>query len=134
MRQRGSKSAHLMSKESTPMKFYFSDLIKFLHADAIEIVHSIYDGPDDGFVGPTSQEEYENPSTLMILADRSGCIREEMESIYNFLCCARALALGAVCALLGHAWIDNGFGGPDSGCIEMECTRCGFSAPTVWLY
>lgn len=37
----------------------------------------------------------------------------------------RMLAGAAVCKVRGHAWVDNGYGGPESGCIDMHCTRCG---------
>lgn len=31
-----------------------------------------------------------------------------------------------VCKLKGHDWVDNSYGNPETGCIEMECKRCGY--------
>jgi len=39
-----------------------------------------------------------------------------------------------VCKLKGHDLVDNGYATPDSGCIQMDCNRCGYSWPTHWLY
>ena len=30
-----------------------------------------------------------------------------------------------VCRMRGHAWVDNSYGGPESGCVDMHCARCG---------
>lgn len=38
------------------------------------------------------------------------------------------------CRISGHDLVDEGFAGPDSGCIEMVCKRCGYCYPTQWLY
>ncbi len=32
-----------------------------------------------------------------------------------------------VCRMRGHMWVDAGYGGPESGCVDMHCTRCGYS-------
>jgi hypothetical protein len=40
----------------------------------------------------------------------------------------------AWCAVLGHKLVDSGYAGPDSGCIDIGCTRCGWSAGHVQLY
>ena len=32
---------------------------------------------------------------------------------------------GMLCAVYGHDWVDRGYGGPDSGCDDKECRRCG---------
>jgi hypothetical protein len=37
------------------------------------------------------------------------------------------LQLRAKCKALGHNIVDNSYGGPDSGCVDVYCTRCGFS-------
>ncbi len=29
------------------------------------------------------------------------------------------------CRWKGHAWEDHGYAGPESGAIDMECSRCG---------
>ncbi len=39
-----------------------------------------------------------------------------------------------VCKIKGHDLVDNGYATPDSGCIQMDCRRCGYSYPTHWLY
>lgn len=31
------------------------------------------------------------------------------------------------CAEHGHQIVDDSYGGPDSGCVDLHCTRCGFS-------
>lgn len=31
-----------------------------------------------------------------------------------------------VCAAVDHAWVDDSYGGPDSGCMAGHCSRCGF--------
>lgn len=33
----------------------------------------------------------------------------------------------AVCKVRGHAWVDNSYGGPESGCVDVYCARCGRS-------
>jgi hypothetical protein len=33
----------------------------------------------------------------------------------------------AVCAWRGHAWVDDSVATPDSGNMDMRCTRCGES-------
>lgn len=33
----------------------------------------------------------------------------------------------AVCHYKGHDWEDHSYGGPDGGCIDLECTRCGYN-------
>lgn len=35
------------------------------------------------------------------------------------------LAGMVICKVRGHAWVDNSYGGPESGCVDMHCTRCG---------
>lgn len=35
--------------------------------------------------------------------------------------------LARKCATEGHRIVDNSYGGPDSGCIDLECRRCGWS-------
>lgn len=32
-----------------------------------------------------------------------------------------------ICKRLGHDWIDDSYGGPDSGCMAGHCERCGHS-------
>lgn len=34
------------------------------------------------------------------------------------------------CSKRGHEWVDNSYGGPESGCMSAECTRCGLSHST----
>jgi hypothetical protein len=31
------------------------------------------------------------------------------------------------CEWSGHELVDNSYGGPDSGCMAMHCSRCGWS-------
>jgi len=38
------------------------------------------------------------------------------------------------CEWRGHDLVDNGYATPDSGCIQMDCKRCGWSSLTHWLY
>ena len=40
----------------------------------------------------------------------------------------------SVCAVVGHKLVDNGYAGPDSGCIDIECARCGWSFGRTVLY
>ena len=35
--------------------------------------------------------------------------------------------LAAEMAVCDHYWKDESYGGPDSGCIDMTCTKCGAS-------
>jgi len=35
--------------------------------------------------------------------------------------------LTKVCNKFGHKWIDESYGGPDSGCMAGTCARCGKS-------
>jgi hypothetical protein len=39
-----------------------------------------------------------------------------------------------ICAFIGHDVVDYGYAGPDSGCIDMQCKRCGVSLGHQWLY
>jgi hypothetical protein len=34
---------------------------------------------------------------------------------------------GTICKIKGHDWHEDGYCGPDSGAIDMECKRCGES-------
>jgi hypothetical protein len=39
------------------------------------------------------------------------------------------------CEHMGHLdLVDDGYAGPDSGCISMSCRSCGKSWPTDYLY
>lgn len=40
---------------------------------------------------------------------------------------ARGMGGMLVCRVRGHVWVDNSYGGPESGCIDMHCARCGHS-------
>lgn len=40
----------------------------------------------------------------------------------------------ALCRLLGHRLEDDGHAGPESGCIDLQCRRCGWSPGRTWLY
>lgn len=46
----------------------------------------------------------------------------------------RQLWARALCRLRGHKLEDHGYGNPDSGCIDIVCVRCGWSAGRQWLY
>jgi hypothetical protein len=46
----------------------------------------------------------------------------------------RYAALPAICGWRGHTLRDEGVATPESGHIEMVCTRCGFSYGTHILY
>lgn len=39
-----------------------------------------------------------------------------------------------VCRVRGHDFADDGFGGPECGCIDIRCQRCGFGYGRHWLY
>lgn len=39
-----------------------------------------------------------------------------------------------VCAVVGHDMHDDGYAGPDSGCVDVNCHRCGYSAGRHYLY
>lgn len=45
----------------------------------------------------------------------------------------RAAQARKVCRKVGHKWIDESYGNPESGAIDMHCGRCGF-AHFVRLY
>lgn len=36
-------------------------------------------------------------------------------------------AMCRICDREGHKIQDNGYGGPDSGCVHLDCLRCGWS-------
>lgn len=38
------------------------------------------------------------------------------------------------CECVGHDLHDDGHAGPESGCIDVNCHRCGWSAGRSWLY
>jgi hypothetical protein len=38
------------------------------------------------------------------------------------------------CKIFGHDLIDEGFGNPESGCIDISCQRCGWGPGVQWLY
>jgi hypothetical protein len=88
----------------------------------------------DRYVGPTCQEEEDHPSSWMILADRRGYVREEMQGVADFLYFSQILWNELRCAVAGHALVDGGLDGPDSGCVSIYCTRCGKDYGTQWLY
>ncbi|MCY1300615.1 hypothetical protein D9M69_534600 [compost metagenome] len=37
------------------------------------------------------------------------------------------LAMSNQCAMRGHAIEDHSYGGPESGCVDLQCERCGWS-------
>ena len=39
----------------------------------------------------------------------------------------RISILSKVCKRKGHDWLDESYGGPDSGCMAGTCQRCGYS-------
>jgi len=38
---------------------------------------------------------------------------------------SRELLSRAICATVGHQWLDRSYGGPDHGYFDIECARCG---------
>ena len=42
--------------------------------------------------------------------------------------------LRLACWVLGHDDEDQGWGSPESGCIDIVCARCGRSFGRTWLY
>lgn len=38
------------------------------------------------------------------------------------------------CLVVGHDLVDEGHAGPDSGCIDLSCKRCGMTYPRIVLY
>lgn len=38
------------------------------------------------------------------------------------------------CNVVGHDIVDEGYAGPDSGCIDLVCKRCGWGPGKVTLY
>jgi len=47
---------------------------------------------------------------------------------------ARFIANTTVCAVVGHKLADHGYAGPESGCIDISCDRCGFGYSRTYLY
>lgn len=45
-----------------------------------------------------------------------------------------SLVAPVVCLVRGHDLVDNGYATRESGCINVECQRCGYSYGTQWLY
>jgi len=39
--------------------------------------------------------------------------------------------LSLLCKWRGHDWVDESYGGPDSGCMAGTCNRCGYSFHTT---
>lgn len=39
--------------------------------------------------------------------------------------CVLATNADAMCEDLGHVLVDCGYAGPESGCMDHECSRCG---------
>lgn len=35
------------------------------------------------------------------------------------------------CDQVGHRIVDEGYGGPDHGCVDLHCLRCGWSQHTT---
>ncbi len=35
------------------------------------------------------------------------------------------------CRFKGHDWVDDSYGGPESGCMAGHCERCGCSFHTI---
>lgn len=62
--------------------------------------------------------------------------RKRMFQFIRFVyCCVRCFfhehVTQFVCHRYGHDWIDESYGGPDSGCMAGECKRCGESFHTT---
>ena len=38
----------------------------------------------------------------------------------------RQMVLVTICTHKGHDWVDESYGGPESGAMDMYCDRCGY--------
>jgi hypothetical protein len=47
--------------------------------------------------------------------------------LYDWQQTGKAVARALHCEFSGHAWVDDSYGGPDSGCMAAHCKRCGWS-------
>lgn len=59
---------------------------------------------------------------------------DKLPRIYALAGAAGFVGAVATCAVFGHRWVDSGYGGPDSGCIDINCARCGFEHGRTTLY
>lgn len=46
------------------------------------------------------------------------------ENIWHWF---KHLCLSQICKVRDHDWVDESYGGPDSGCMAGTCRRCGYS-------
>jgi hypothetical protein len=53
--------------------------------------------------------------------------------IYGWVDRAKTFCLAFRCEAFGHDWVDDSYGGPDSGYMGCSCSRCGFSSGS-YLY
>lgn len=48
-------------------------------------------------------------------------------TVTGFVDTVRGAYLAWYCERHGHEWVDESYGGPDSGCMAGHCTRCGYA-------
>lgn len=59
---------------------------------------------------------------------------EKYAHVNAAICAAKFIARVGVCAVRGHRVVDVGHAGPESGCIDLVCERCGYSHGRTYLY
>lgn len=77
---------------------------------ALDYGYAKHFGKDPQYPGPTPSK----PTPITIACD-----------------ILRQLWVSIPCAIGGHNWRDDSYGGPDSGCYDMTCERCGYSFSEV---
>lgn len=56
--------------------------------------------------------------------------RRNLPTVITALSLASHVIRTYVCNFSSHRWIDDSYGGPDSGCMAGHCERCGHSFHT----
>ena len=44
---------------------------------------------------------------------------------------AQEIQMKKKCDREGHRIVDMGYGGPEGGCVDLQCKRCGWSSKTI---
>lgn len=83
-----------------------------------EVAYTVYDAEGPVY---TADGMAHAPSRLQVWACRN------VPTFKVLWACVRGYVGVAVCKVRGHAWVDNSYGGPESGCVDVYCARCGYS-------
>lgn len=109
-------------------QFYLKDAFKDLRQDAAATRYMANEPdmvPDyPGAEGPEDWH-YVAPSRFKVWTRRTFPM---LVVLFNRCCW---LAANAMCQFTDHKWVDDSYGGSESGCMAGHCERCGHSFHTT---